>query len=230
MTAIHLMGFVSPGAYMWFAFGGALCAAILVYVLGSAGSGGPTPIKLALSGAVLTALLASWTTALLVLDQHTLDEARFWLAGSIAGRELSVFLTVLPFLLIGLGVSLVLGRQLNALSLGDDVAKGLGQRTGWVKIACAGAVVLLAGSAVAVAGPVAFVALATPHIVRSLVGPDYRWVLPYSLLLGPVLLLGADILGRVVMRPAELQVGIVTAVFGAPVLIHLVRRSKGMET
>jgi iron complex transport system permease protein len=230
VTAIHVLGFVSPRGYVWFAFAGALCASIVVYVLGSAGSGGPTPVKLALSGAVLTALLGSWTTALVVLDQRTLDEARFWLAGSIAGRELSVFVRVLPFLLAGLAISLVLGRQLNALGLGEDLARGLGQRTGWVKVACATAVVLLAGSAVAAAGPIAFVALATPHMVRSLVGPDYRWLLPYSMLLGPVLLLSADILGRILMRPAELQVGIVTAVFGAPVLIHLVRSSKGMET
>lgn len=229
VTAIHVLGFVSPLGYVWFAFAGALCAVVVVYALGSAGSGGPTPVKLALSGAVLTALLGSWTTALVVLDQRTLDEARFWLAGSIAGRDLTVFVTVLPFLLAGLAMSLVLGRQLNALSLGDDVARALGQRTGWVRIVCTTAVVLLAGSAVAAAGPVAFVALATPHIVRSLIGPDYRWVLPYSLLLGPVLLLSADILGRILMRPAELQVGIVTAVFGAPVLIHLVRSNRGLE-
>lgn len=229
VTAIHGLGFVTPSAYLWFAFAGALCAAVLVYALGSAG-GGPTPVKLALSGAVLTALLGSWTTALLVLDQRTLDEARFWLAGSLAGRELSVFVTVVPFLVAGLVMSLVLGRQLNALSLGEDVSRGLGQRTTLVRIACALAVVFLAGAAVAVAGPIVFVGLATPHIVRVIAGADYRWILCYSLALGPVLLLASDILGRVVVRPAELQVGIVTAFCGAPVLIHLVRRSKGMQT
>lgn len=229
VTAIHGLGLVTPSAYLWFAFAGALCAAVLVYVLGSAGGGGPTPVKLALSGAVLTALLGSWTTALLVLDQRTLDEARFWLAGSLAGRELSVFVSVVPFLVAGLVMSLVLGRQLNALSLGEDASRGLGQRTTLVRIAGALAVVLLAGAAVAAAGPIVFVGLATPHIVRVIAGADYRWILSYSLALGPVLLLAADILGRVVVRPAELQVGIVTAFCGAPVLIHLVRRSKGME-
>lgn len=229
VTAIHGLGFVTPAGYLWFAFAGALGATVLVYALGSSGSGGPTPVKLALSGAVLTALLGSWTTALLVLDQRTLDEARFWLAGSLAGRELAVFAMVAPFLVVGLAVSLVLGRQLNALSLGEDVARGLGQRTSVVRIMCALAVVLLAGAAVAAAGPIAFIALATPHMVRALIGADYRWILPYSLAFGPVLLLAADILGRIVVRPAELQVGIVTAVFGAPVLISLVRRSKGMD-
>lgn len=230
VTAIHLLGFVSPGGYVWFAFGGAFAAAVLVYVLGSAGRGGPTPLKLALSGAVLTALLGSWTTALLVLDQRTLDEARFWLAGSLAGRDMAVFLTVAPFLVVGLVLAFALSRQLNALSLGDDVSRALGQRAVLVRAICVVVIVLLAGAAVAVAGPIAFVGLATPHIVRALVGADYRWILAFSLILGPVLLLAADVLGRIVVRPGEMQVGIVTAFCGAPVLIYLVRRSKGVDS
>lgn len=230
VTAIHGLGFVSPSGYVWFAFSGALGAAVLVYALGSAGRGGPTPVKLALSGAVLTALLGSWTTALLVLDQRTLDEARFWLAGSLAGRDLSVFATVAPFLIVGLVLSFGLGRQLNALSLGDDVSRALGQRTGMVRVLCILAIVLLAGAAVAAAGPIAFVGLATPHIVRAFVGADYRWILGYSVVLGPVLLLAADIVGRVVVRPAEMQVGIVSAFCGAPVLIYLVRQAKVIDS
>jgi iron complex transport system permease protein len=230
VAAIHGLGFVTPSGYVWFAFAGALVAVVVVYALASAGSGGATPIKLALSGAVLTALLASWTTAILVLDQRTLDEARFWLAGSLSGRELATFLYVTPFLAVGLVTSLMLGRQLNALALGEDVARALGQRSELVRAAATIAVILLSGSAVAAAGPIAFVALATPHMVRALVGSDYRWILPYSLVLGPVLLLLSDIFGRVAVRPAELQVGVVTAMFGAPVLIRLVRRTKGIAT
>ena len=230
VTAIHLMGFVDPSAYVWFAFLGAAGATVVVYVLATAGSGGPTPVKLALSGAVLTALLASWTTAILVLDQRTLDEARFWLAGSLSGRELGTLAIVGPFLVIGIALALILGRQLNAIALGEEVAKALGQRTVLIRVIATVAVVLLSGAAVAAAGPIAFVALATPHMVRMFVGSDYRWILPYSLVLGPVLLLLADVLGRVAMRPIELPVGVVTALLGAPVLIYLVRRGKGVAT
>jgi len=228
VTAIHVFGFVDATGYMWFAFAGAGAAVVVVYTLAAAGRGGPTPVKLALSGAVLTALLASWTTAILVLDQRTLDEARFWLAGSLSGRNLDTLVIVAPFLVIGLGLALVSGRQLNAIALGKDVAKGLGQRTVLVQVLATAAVVMLSGAAVAAAGPIAFVALATPHAVRVFVGGDYRWIVPYSLVLGPVLLLVSDIFGRVVIRPAELQVGVITALFGAPVLIYLVRRGKGV--
>lgn len=226
VTAVHVLGIVTPLGYVWFAFLGALGAAVLVYAIASAGRGGPTPVKLALAGAVLSALLASWISAILVLDQRTLDEVRFWLAGSLAGRSVDVFVQVLPFLALGLVAGLALGRQLNTLSLGEDTARALGQRTGAIRGVCAIVVVLLAGAAVAAAGPIAFVGLAVPHIVRAVTGPDYRWVLPYCLVGGPVLLLAADIAGRVVMRPAELQVGIVTAFVGAPLLIHLARRKK----
>jgi iron complex transport system permease protein len=223
VTAVHLFGIVSPAGYVWFAFGGAFAAMVLVHLIGSAGRGGATPVKLALAGAVLTALLASWVWAILVLDQETLDSVRFWLAGSLAERELSVFVQVAPLIVVGILASLSLCRELNAMSLGEDLARSLGQRTARVRAVAAVATVLLAGSAVAVAGPIAFVGLAVPHAVRALVGPDYRWVLPYAAVVGPILLLAADVVGRVVVRPSELQVGIVTAVLGAPFLVVLVR-------
>lgn len=229
VTAIFAAGIVSPIGYVWFAFLGALGASILVYAVASVGHGGATPVKLALAGAVITALLGSWTTTLLLIDQETLDQARFWLAGSIAGRGTDELGLLFPIIAAGLVIGLFLGRQINALSLGDDVASGLGQRTTVVRSIAAVTVVVLAGSAVAIAGPVPFVGLAIPHMVRSLVGPDYRWILLYSLLLGPCLLLGADIVGRVVVRPAELQVGIVTAAVGAPFLVYLVRFTKLAE-
>lgn len=226
VTAVFTLGVVSPSLYVWFAFAGALAAAVVVYAVGSVGRSGATPVKLALAGVVVTSLLASWTSGLLVFDQRTLDEVRFWLAGSLAGRDLAVLVHVSPFLVVGIAVALAAGRQLNALSLGEDIATVLGQRTGLVRAGCAVVVVLLAASAVAAAGPVGFVGLAVPHLARSLVGADYRWVLPYSAVLGSTLLLAADIAGRVIARPSELQVGIVTAIVGAPFLIFLARRRR----
>ncbi|MFP4634460.1 MAG: FecCD family ABC transporter permease [Nitriliruptoraceae bacterium] len=224
VTAVFVLGVVSPGAYVWFAFAGALVATAVVFVVGSAGRGGATPLKLALAGAVVTALLQSWIWAAMVLSDRTLDEVRFWLAGSVAGRDLGVLARVAPFLLLGLIVAALLARQLDALSLGDAMAAGLGLRTAQVRALALGVAVLLAGAAVSVAGPIGFVGLAVPHIVRSVVGPRHVWLLPAAALGGTSLLLAADIIGRVVMRPEEIQVGIVTAIVGAPVLIHLVRR------
>ncbi len=226
VTAVYLLGVVTPSMYVWFAFAGALAAAVVVYLLGAGGRGGATPVKLALAGAVVTALLGSWISAILVFNQRTLDEVRFWLAGSLAGRDLDVLVQVAPFLGVGLAASLVLTRQLNTISLGQDVAAALGQRTGLVRGVSAVVVVLLAGASVAAAGPISFVGLAVPHVARTLVGPDYRWILTYSAVLGPTMLLGSDIVGRIVARPSEVQVGIVTAIVGAPFLIHLVRRRK----
>ncbi|MCQ3808113.1 MAG: iron ABC transporter permease [Acidimicrobiia bacterium] len=229
VTAIYTAGITSPAGYVWFAFIGALGATILVYAVAGAGHGGATPVKLALVGAIVSALLGSWTAALLLLDLETLDQARFWLAGSISGRGTEEAALLLPIIAVALLAALFMGRQVNALSLGEDVAAGLGQRTASVRAAAGACVVALAGAAVALAGPVAFIGLAVPHIVRSVVGPDYRWIIPYSALLGPCLLLGADIIGRVVVSPSELQVGIVSAALGAPFLICLVRSTKLAE-
>lgn len=228
VTAVFVLGVVSPSLYVWFAFAGAAGTALLVYAVGSAGPGGPSPVKLALAGAVVTALFASWISAILVLDQRTLDEVRFWLAGSLAGRDLDTLRQVTPFLVAGTVASLALARQLNALGLGDDVAAALGQRTAVVRGASAVTVVLLAGAAVAAAGPIGFIGLAVPHAVRALTGPDHRWLLPAAALAGSVLLLSADVFGRVVARPSEIQVGIITALVGAPVLIRIVRRYKAV--
>ena len=229
VTAIFVGGFVSPEGYVWFSFIGAAGAAVLVYAVASVGPGGATPVKLALAGVVITALLGAWTTSLLLLDQETLDQARFWLAGSIAGRGTDEIALLWPIIVTALISAMALGRQVNLLSMGEDVAGGLGQRVNSVRAISAAVVVALAGGAVAIAGPVAFIGLAIPHMVRSLVGPDYRWIILYSLFLGPCLLLGADVVGRVVVRPSELQVGIVTAAIGAPFLVYLVRFTKLAE-
>ncbi|MGH3490711.1 MAG: FecCD family ABC transporter permease [Actinopolymorphaceae bacterium] len=229
VTAVTVLGVVSPSMYVWFAFAGALGAACVVFAVGSAGRSGTTPVKLALAGVVVSALLGSWTSALLVLDQQTLDEVRFWLAGSLAGRDFGIFWEVSPFLLGGVLLGVLTTRQLNALSLGEDVARALGQRTRLVRAGCVALVVILAGSAVAAAGPIGFVGLAVPHIARVLTGPDYRWILPYSAVLGATLLIAADVAGRIIARPGEIQVGIVTALVGAPFLVVLARRRKLAE-
>ncbi|MEV5960219.1 iron chelate uptake ABC transporter family permease subunit [Kribbella sp. NPDC051952] len=223
---IYWFGLTSLTAYVWLAFVGAAAASVAVYLLGSLGREGATPVKLALAGAAMTAMLGSLTTALLIGDVDTFDQFRFWSVGSLAGRGSDIAGQVAPFILIGIALALVSGRLLNALSLGDEVAKSLGQRVGLARLFVAVVVVVLCGAATAAAGPIGFIGLTIPHVARLITGPDYRWILPYSMLLAPILLLGSDVLGRIVAQPGELQVGIVTAVIGAPFFIALVRRRK----
>jgi iron complex transport system permease protein len=223
---IYWFGMSSLTSYVWLAFVGAAASSVAVYLLGSLGREGATPVKLALAGAALTAMLGSLTTALLIGDVDTFDQFRFWSVGSFAGRGPDIAEQVAPFILIGIVLSLFCGRVLNALSLGDDVATSLGQRVGLARAFVAVVVVLLCGAATAAAGPIGFVGLTIPHVARLVTGPDYRWILPYSAVLAPILLLGSDVIGRVVALPGELQVGIVTAVLGAPFFIILVRRRK----
>ena len=229
VVAIYSFGVTSLLGYVWFAFAGAALAAAAVYILGSMGREGATPVKLALAGAALTALLGSITTAILLLDVATLDQFRFWAVGSLAGRDGTIVRQVAPFIIVGLVMSLATGRLLNSLALGDDVARSLGQRVGLARLFSATAVVILCGAATAAAGPIAFVGLTVPHVARAITGPDYRWILPSSMVFGPTLLLSADIIGRVVARPGEVQVGIVTALLGAPFFVALVRRRKLAE-
>ena len=226
VLAISLLGVSSVTAYAAFALAGAGLTAALVFALGGRGA---APIRFALAGAVLTTFLVSLTSALLVFDARTLDEFRFWIVGSLAGRDAGVVLAVLPFVAAGMAIALGAGPWLNALALGDDVARSLGQHVGRARATAAAGFVLLAGGAVAAAGPIAFVGLAVPHIARGIVGPDYRWIVPYSVVLGAALLLAADVLGRVVTPPAELEVGIVVALLGAPFFIWLVRRRRLVE-
>jgi iron complex transport system permease protein len=169
------------------------------------------------------------TTAMLLMDQATLDDYRFWAVGSVAGRDRDLIAQLAPFIVVGVLMALASGPVLNSLALGDDVARSLGSRVGLARLFAATSVVLLVGGATALAGPIAFVGLTIPHVARAITGPDYRWVLAYSMVLAPILLLGSDVIGRVVARPGELQVGIVTAVVGAPFFVMLVRRRKLAE-
>jgi iron complex transport system permease protein len=222
--AIAFFGFTTLQGYIWFSFLGAALASAAVYAIGSLGREGATPVKLSLAGAALTTFMASVTGAIVLADVDLQLQLRFWGVGSIAGRELSLVAQMAPFVVVGLLIAFACGPALNALALGDDMAKGLGQRVGLARVAAAVAVVVLVGAATAAAGPIAFVGLVVPHVARLLTGPDYRWIIPYTVLLSPGLMLLADVIGRVVVRPAELQTGIVTIAVGAPFFIWLVRR------
>ena len=226
VTGIYVFGVTSLTGYIWFAFIGAAAAAVVVYLIASLGRDGATPVKLALAGAALSAGLFSLMNVILVSSRDTLDRFRFWQVGGIAGRDWSVILPGLPFLLLGAAIVLATGRILNNLALGDDIARGLGQRVGLTRGITALGIVLLCGTATALAGPIGFVGLVIPHAVRFLTGPDYRWILPFSLVLAPALLLSADVIGRVILLPGEVPAGIMTALVGAPVFVWLVRRSK----
>lgn len=224
VLGMTLFSVYSMQGMIWLSFLGALIAAILVYALGSYGSGGLTPLKLTMAGVVLSSLFSSITTALLILNENRLDNILFWLAGSVEGRSIEVVRPVIPFILIGLFIAFIISGKINALLIGEDAAKGIGQKTWLVKSMGLLSVVLLSGSAVAMAGPIGFVGLVIPHIVRGLIGIDYRWVIPYCALFGAGLLLGADIIARFILFPKEIPVGVATAILGAPFFIYLARK------
>lgn len=225
VVGMTTLGAATMTQFLPLAFVGAALAALVVQAVASLGRDGATPMKLAVTGAALSAGLASWTTGLLLADRKTMESFRFWQVGTVAGRGTDVLLTGLPFLVVGLLLALVGARVLNALALGDDLARGLGRRTTRDRLVVALAIVLLAGTATAMAGPIAFVGLVVPHVVRSFVGPDHARVLPFSALAGAALVVLADTVGRVVLPPAEVQAGIMAAVVGVPVFVALVRRT-----
>lgn len=203
---------------------GATLTAIAIYWFASWGKGGVSPLNLILAGAAVTAFTSSLTSGILILNERSLDEIRFWLAGSVAGRDLSIFLGILPYLLLGLSLGLLLSKQITLLSLGEDIAVGMGQNTLKVKLLTALAIVLLAGGSVAIAGPVGFIGLIVPHSVRLLLGNDYSWLIPGSLLLGAILLLLADTLARLLIPPQEIPVGLIMPLLGTPLFIALIRQ------
>lgn len=226
VLAVGLFGLTSIQVYIWFAFLGAIVTTVVVYLVGSAGRAGATPVRLTLAGIAIGAVLSGVSAGIALLNPTTFDRMRQWTAGSLVASGYETLWAILPFILIGLIIALAMARALNAVALGDDLASALGaniRRTrGFVVVA----VTLLAGGATAAAGPIGFVGLMVPHVARWIVGPDQRWILAFTVVLSPILLLTADIVGRVAMRPGELQVGIVTAFVGAPVLILLARRRK----
>ncbi|WP_217351140.1 FecCD family ABC transporter permease [Thalassospira marina] len=225
VLASTLAPHLSTHGLIWVGMAGAALAGGIVYLLGSLGSGGLTPTRLVLGGAALTALFVSFTQAVLVINQDGLDRILFWLAGSLAGRDLDSFLPVMPYIAAGIIASLFIGRHVNILMSGDDIAKGLGQNTAILKITIAGLVILLAGSSVSAVGNIAFLGLIVPHIVRLSVTGDHRWLIPLSGLAGAVLLLVSDIIARQIIMPEELPIGAMTAILGAPLFVLLARRN-----
>ena len=229
VVGIAFFGLTNPYGYIAVATLGAGLAALFVYSVGSLGRGGATPLKLALAGAATAAALSSLVSAVLLPRVDILTTFQFWQIGGVGGAQWDRIGIVTPFLAAGAAIVVLSGRGLNTLALGDDLAAGLGTRVVRTRlIAFAGAVVLC-GAATAIAGPIAFVGLIVPHLCRLLVGPDQRWLLPFSALAGAGLLVLADVVGRVVARPQEIEVGIVTAIIGAPFFIWIVRRQKVRE-
>lgn len=226
VLAIRVLGVGSLTGYIWFAFAGAAGAFVVVYLLGTRGRSAASPERLALAGAAVGAALLAVTNGVALLDVTTFDRYRLWTVGSLAGRDLSVFWGVLPFIVAGTLLALILGPALNVIALGEDTARALGADLNRTRVLSAIAVTLLCGAATAAVGPIAFVGLAVPHIARMLIGPDQRWLLPYSLLFAPTLLLLADIVGRLIVRPGELQAGLVTAFLGAPVFLFVIMRRR----
>lgn len=226
VTGIAYFGLASASSFIWVAISGAALAAVFVYVVGSLGRGGATPLKLALAGAATSAALASFVTAIILPRGDISQSARSWQIGGVGGGTWDSISQVLPFLVVGFLVSLVSAKGLNSLALGDDLAAGLGERVALTRGAAALGAVVLCGAATAVTGPIAFVGLVVPHACRLMFGVDHRWVLPFSAVVGASLLTGADVLGRILTRPSEIDVGIITAIIGAPIFIWIVRRSK----
>lgn len=226
ILAVGLFGLHSIGAYVWCAFLGALVVSVIVYALGAIGRDGATPARLVLCGVALSSVLGGMGWSITLLNPMAFDSMRSWSIGSIAGRDMDVVATVAPFIGSGLALALAAARPLNAMALGDDLAHSLGANVLRTRILVMIAATLLAGSATAAAGPIGFVGLMVPHVMRWFTGPDQRWIIPTTMIFAPVLLLASDIAGRLVLFPGELEAGIVTAFIGAPVLILLAQRGK----
>jgi iron complex transport system permease protein len=229
VVAIFYLGASTLTEYVWYAMLGAGLTTFLVYVLGAAGRAGASPVRLALAGAAIAAAFSGMISAIVLLSHDVFTDFRTWNVGSLTGRDSGVVMQVLPFIAVGTVITMLLAGPLNALALGDDTAKALGAKVAQIRLAGVVAVTLLCGAGTAAVGPVGFVGLIIPHIVRAFTGPNQRWLLPYSMLFGAILLLASDVLGRVVLHPGELQVAVVTAAVGAPFFIALVRRRRLSE-
>ncbi|MEF3313063.1 iron ABC transporter permease [Paenibacillus sp. GYB004] len=210
--------------YTWIAFIGSVASGIVVYILGSAGKDGLSPLKVTLAGAAVTALASSMIHALLLIDKRNMEEVLFWLAGSVQGRKLELLLDVLPFMATAWIGAIAVSGPVHTLLLGDEVAKGLGQRTLLVKAVAGLIIMTLCAASVAVAGPIAFIGLVTPHICRTLIGNDIRWIIPYSPFVGAILLIAADIAGRFIAMPGEMPIGVMTALVGTPFFVYAARK------
>ncbi|WP_128104176.1 MULTISPECIES: iron ABC transporter permease [Paenibacillus] len=226
VCGIAFLNISSANQYIWLALAGAAITAVFVFGIGSMGRGGATPIKLVLAGAAISAALSSLVTAIMIPRSYVMDQFRFWQVGSVGSATWSGISTFIPFLIVGVIIALLTAPALNALALGDDVATGLGVRTGTLRFIAALAGVLLCGAATALAGPIGFIGLLSTHVIRLILGPDLRFVIPMSAVAGAIILTISDVGGRLISNPGELEVGVVTAFIGAPILIILAMRSK----
>jgi len=224
VIAIGLLGLAGTTAYVWFAFLGAGVAAVAVYMIGAAGRGGATPVRLALAGTAISAALTAVIYGIVLTDPLLLQKYNLWSVGGLSGRGRTELAGVVPFMVLGAVATLLLARPLNALAMGEDSARALGARVGATRIGGAAAITLLCGAATAAVGPLYFLGLTVPHAARAICGPDVRWVLAYSAVLGAILLLVADVIGRVLVSPQELQAGLMLAFVGAPLFIAIVRK------
>jgi len=226
VCGIAFLNISSASQYIWLALAGAAITAVFVFGIGSMGRGGATPIKLVLAGSAISAALSSLVTAIMIPRSYVMDQFRFWQVGSVGSASWSSIGTFVPFLIIGMLIAFITAPALNALALGDEVATGLGVRTGILRLIAAFAGVILCGAATALAGPIGFIGLLSTHVVRLILGPDLRYVIPMSAITGAIILTLSDVGGRLISNPGELEVGIVTAFIGAPILIMLAMRSK----
>ncbi|WP_306010653.1 iron ABC transporter permease [Paenibacillus sp. FSL H8-0548] len=224
VTAATVFSVSNMQTLMWIAFLGAMTAAVTVYALATIGRDGMTPLKVILAGSAMAALFSSFTQGLLVLNKEGLNSVLFWLTGSIAGRSPDMLITVFPYVLLSWVAAMLLGRDMNVLLMGEDTAKGLGQRIAVIRVLAGIIVIILAGASVSVAGPIGFIGIVIPHISRFFVGIDNRWVLPYCILLGAILLILADLVARFIRIPEEIPVGVMTAIIGVPFFMYIARR------
>jgi iron complex transport system permease protein len=229
VVGVAWFSIASAYAYIMVAILGAGISAVFVYVIGSMGRGGATPLKLALAGAATSVAFSSLVIAVVLPRNDIAGGIRAWQIGGVGGATFERISHVLPFLIVGFAISLLSARKLNSLALGDELAAGLGERVATARAIASFGAILLCGATTAICGPIGFLGLVVPHLCRLLVGVDHRWLLPFSALSGACLLLAADIMGRIVARPAELDVGIVTALVGAPFFIWIVRRQRVRE-
>jgi iron complex transport system permease protein len=227
VAAITIFSVTSLPMLLTASFAGAAISGTLVFLLSAAGREKLSSMKIVMAGSAVTALFASLTQGMLVHDEAGLNDVLYWLTGSIAGRPLDSLLRVLPFMAAGWLVAFLLARHLNVMEFGDQAAQGLGQQTAIVKLLSGLLVIVLAGAAVAIAGPIGFIGIIVPHIVRSLAGRDYRWLIPYNLVFGALLLLLADLAARFIIMPEELPVGVMTAAIGVPYFVYIARRGWG---
>lgn len=226
VLAVAFLGVNQLSGYVWFALLGAGVATVVVYLLGSTGRASASPVRLILAGAAITAVLTGVISAVVLGNTMAFNGFRAWSVGSLEGVTAPVVWQVLPFLLVGFALALSLAPSLNALALGDQMASALGAKVARIRVVGILATTLLCGAATAVAGPIVFVGLVVPHMVRAFTGPNNRWILPFSLVCGAILVLASDVIGRVLLWPSELPVSVVTAVIGAPVFILIVRRRR----